>query len=200
MARTGFMLLVLMTLLVGGAYPLFITLIGQHFFPYEAEGSLLKNSKGEPIGSSLIAQKFKDLHYFWPRPSASDYQTLPSSGSNLGPTSKVLQAKIKERTEKLNKDNSDVAGKIPVDLLYASGSGLDPHISFSASQFQIARVSKARGIEVEKLNSIINQLALRNVWESPFHYLNVLQINYELDQQYPIRHDTTKPTVEQPKP
>jgi K+-transporting ATPase ATPase C chain len=164
-----------MTILTGLIYPLFITVIAQIFMPYHSNGSLLK--KGDKIiGSALIAQKTTDNRYFWPRPSAIDYDPLkPSGGSNLGPISQKLKEIVKERRQKIG-DNA------PLELLYASGSGLDPHISLETAYFQIPRVAKARSIDADVLRKLIHSKAEgRQLNFLKTHYVNVLLLNEALD-------------------
>ena len=139
-------LFLLMTLLLGLAYPLLITAIATLTMPFQAHGSLLKN------GSSLIAQDTERERDFWPRPSAINYNPLPSGGSNLGPTSQKLKELIEVRKKKFGEN-------APPELLYASGSGLDPHISLQAAYYQIPRVAKARSISEEELKKQIDALA-----------------------------------------
>ncbi|MBA3815801.1 MAG: potassium-transporting ATPase subunit KdpC [Parachlamydiaceae bacterium] len=171
--KTAIKIFVVMTLLTGFIYPLFITLIAQFTMPYHANGSLIE--KGDRIiGSLLIAQKTTDNRYFWPRPSAIDYDPIkPSGGSNLGPTSQKLKDIVNKRKDKMGKD-------APGELLYASGSGLDPHISLETAYFQIARVAKARSMDEEALKRMINSTAERN-FKFKARYVNVLLLNEALD-------------------
>ena len=134
-----------MTVLTGIVYPLLVTVIAQTFAPFEANGSFIKLND-RIVGSRLIGQKFTSQKYFWGRPSASDYDALKSGGSNLGPISAELKKLVAERKALLLEANG-IRGEtvIPSDLLFASGSGLDPHISVKAFIFQLDRVVKARG-------------------------------------------------------
>ncbi len=172
---TSLKMLGFMSFLTGVIYPLLITLLSQTFFKPEASGSLvLKN--GEIVGSKLIAQKFESPRYFWPRPSAIDYNPLPSGGSNLGPLSLDLKTKLEERKAKLGSD-------IPSDLLYASASGLDPHISIAAAMFQIPRVASARGMDPEQLKSIVEKsIEKRQLEILGEPRVNVLALNLFLDE------------------
>ena len=180
---TSLRILLFMTLLTGGIYPLIVTVIGQSLLVDKANGSLIRKD-GRVIGSELIGQNFLDPKYFWSRPSATDYNPLPSGGSNLGLTSKDLQAKFKERSEKYKNGGK----QIPADLLFASASGLDPHITAEAARFQISRVVSERHLSSEqqdKLYKLINDLD-----EKPDYTLfgerrvNVVKLNLALDQNF----------------
>ena len=163
------------TVLTGVIYPLAMTGIAQLFFPRQANGSrIIENDK--LVGSDLIAQKFESPKYFWPRPSAADYATVASGASNKGPTSSDLKKAIEERREKFGAD-------APVDLLTASGSGLDPHISPEAAQLQIPRVASARNMSIEKITTLVDQ-AIEQPQLGFFGEprVNVLQLNRALDQ------------------
>jgi len=172
--KTAIKIFVVMTVLTGFIYPLFITFIAEFTMPYHSNGSLME--KGDRIiGSLLIAQKTTDNRYFWPRPSAIDYDPIkPSGGSNLGPTSRELKDIVNKRKEKVGKD-------APGELLYASGSGLDPHISLEAAYFQIPRIAKARSIDEEALKQMINSVAEGKFKFLKASYVNVLLLNEVLD-------------------
>ncbi|MGE3262770.1 MAG: potassium-transporting ATPase subunit KdpC [Bacteriovoracia bacterium] len=166
----------LLTFVTGAVYPLLVTAIGQAFFPRQANGSLLQGSDGKIQGSELIAQGFKGDKYFWPRPSAVDYNPLPSGGSNLGPTSKALQDKWQERRK------AGLSG----DLLAASASGLDPHISPESAYDQVPRIAQARGKSIAEVNGLIASTVERR----QFGFLgenrvNVLKLNRLLDEGKP---------------
>ena len=167
-----------MTVLLGLIYPLVVTGIGRGFFPHQAGGSLIERD-GKVVGSSLIAQKFAGERYFAPRPSAIDYNPLPSGGTNLGPTSKKLKEATDSAREKLG-------ASAPQDLIFASASGLDPHISPAAAKFQIERVAAARGFDaarkialVELVNSKVMHRQLEFLGEER---VNVLELNLALDR------------------
>jgi K+-transporting ATPase ATPase C chain len=178
-------LIVLMTLILGLLYPIAITGITQVIFPHRANGSILINN-GKVIGSVLIGQKFESDRYFWPRPSAIDYNPLPSGGSNLGPTSAELQKQIASRRSMLLK--AHVLSErtiIPLDLLFTSGSGLDPHISPQAARFQVNRVARARGFDKNSENEL-HKLIDKYIEPRDFVVLgepriNVLKLNVALD-------------------
>jgi K+-transporting ATPase ATPase C chain len=154
--RSAISLLVAMTILLGIAYPLLITAIAKLAFPRQAEGSLIRED-GKLIGSTLIGQSFSDPKYFWGRPSATTpqpYNGLASGGSNLGPLNPDLLDAVKARAKALQ--DADVDKPIPVDLVTASGSGLDPDISIAAARYQAARVARARGLAVERVEALID--------------------------------------------
>lgn len=176
-------ILLSMIFLLGLAYPLLVTGIGQLVFPRQASGSRVEQS-GVLLGSELIGQKFESLHYFWGRPSAIDYNPWPSGGSNLGQTSKVLQKLYLERKLKLMAAHPELQTEPPQDLLFASGSGLDPHISPAAARYQIQRVATARGMALEDLKKIVNSLTERRqlgILGEP--RINVFNLNRALDHE-----------------
>ncbi len=180
--RTAFVLLGLLTLLLGIAYPLFICGIGQLLFPHHAGGTIV-TSGGRVVGSHWIAQDFQKPHYFHPRPSSAHYNGAASQGSNLGPTSAKLIAALKARAEQYRLENGLSEGSpIPADAVTASGSGLDPHIGLSDARLQAPRVAKARSKPVDEVLALIDELA-----EEPFlglfgsQRVNVLQLNLALD-------------------
>jgi len=146
--------------------------------PHRAEGSLIR-SQGRIIGSELIAQGFSRPEYFWPRPSAVEYNAGASGGSNLSPSGERLRVRVVEMIQKIGREEG---GPIPSDLLLASGSGLDPHIKLSSAAFQIERVAKARGLSHAELMSLLEKFADRSwgvpVAEAP---VNVLLVNLALD-------------------
>ncbi|HEV8051670.1 MAG TPA: potassium-transporting ATPase subunit KdpC [Parachlamydiaceae bacterium] len=183
MFKRSFKMLILMLLLTGIAYPLFVTLIAQLVVHHQANGSFIV-SNGKIVGSRLIGQKFDSEKYFWGRPSASDYNALSSGGSNLGPASAVLKKKVGERKAHLRK-SAGTSESIPSDLLFASGSGLDPHITIEAAQFQKERISRARGYNGKAAESF-DRLIERLIEKRTFGFLgtphvNVLELNLALD-------------------
>ena len=173
-----FRMLAWMVLLTGLVYPLALTTVAHVTMPEKARGSLII-LKGEIIGSKLIGQKFSSPGYFWSRPSASDYSTLPARGSNLGPTSARLKQLVATRRQAL-----EVFGKeVPSILLFASASGVDPHITPQSAYFQVGRISQARALKSEEIEKLIESYTIRPL----FHVLgvphvNVLQLNIALDQ------------------
>jgi potassium-transporting ATPase KdpC subunit len=171
-----------MTLLTGILYPFGITGLAQLIMKKKADGDFISH-KGHLVGAVLIAQKFESDRYFWPRPSAVDYNPLPSGGSNLGPTSKALQKAVEERKEKILKIHNIDQDQIPSELLFASGSGLDPHISVSTAYFQIDRVAKQRGIEGKEIKNLIDRMIIeRRLGFLGEACVNVLVLNKALDE------------------
>lgn len=188
--RPTITLVLLMTVLTGLVYPLTITGVAQLLFPYQANGSLIERD-GKIIGSELIGQNFTRPEYFHPRPSAVNYDASRSGGSNLAPSSKALVEAIKQRTAKLRaeldaieENKTEVAKpKVPVELVTESGSGLDPHISFYAAEFQLKRIAKARELEPGDISKLI---VSPNTEDRTFGLLgeqrvNVLKLNLALD-------------------
>jgi K+-transporting ATPase ATPase C chain len=178
-------LFILLSVLTGLAYPLAMTGLLEALFPAQANGSLLLQG-GKPAGSTLLAQKFVSPRYFWPRPSAADFATLPSGASNLGPTSEALKKTVHDRTLALQTAHSlSASSPVPADLVFASGSGLDPHISPEAANFQLARVAQARGFNPAQAQTC--RALIARLTETPqFGVLgasrvNVLLLNAELD-------------------
>ena len=141
--RAALSIFVLLTIVTGVAYPLLITVIAQSVFPHQADGSLIVDGDGQIVGSSLIGQPFDAPKYFWSRPSATGpvpYNAAVSSGSNLGPTNPALSEAVTARVQALQAADPDNKGQVPVDLVTASGSGLDPHIqSGLAAEYQVSR-------------------------------------------------------------
>lgn len=175
-----------MSLVTGVAYPLVITLIAQITMQRQANGDFLTH-QGKIAGSRLIAQKFESDKYFWPRPSAVDYNPLPSGGSNLGPTSETLKKAVEERRAKIAKAHDVDAKEIPSELLFASGSGLDPDITPSTAYFQIKRIVKARGIDLESGSAALKKLIDDQTTQSRLRifgepYVNVLVLNNALEE------------------
>lgn len=166
-------LLLLFTVTLGIIYPVTLTLVAWGLFPKSSTGSLVSH-KGTLIGSSLIAQKFTSEQYFWPRPSTSDYQPLGSGGSNLSPTSAALKTAVEARKSLFKTQ------PIPSELLFASGSGLDPHLSLEAALFQAPRIAKARGINLEIVKKLIHEQEISwGFLGTPC--VNVLLLNLSLD-------------------
>lgn len=176
----------ILTIITGVIYPLSMTLIGNIIFSNQSKGSLITKD-GKVKGSELIGQKFDSTIYFHSRPSAIDYQPLPSSGSNLGPTSAALQQKVDSLTKWYIEYNGLPANtNVPPDAVFASGSGIDPQISYENAIFQIDRICKARGFNAAKKNKLIE--LVNNLTEKPqLGFLgdtrvNVLKLNLELDK------------------
>jgi K+-transporting ATPase ATPase C chain len=184
-SKTSVMFMLVFTVLCGFAYPGLVMLAGKAFFSRQAEGSLI-TLNGKVVGSELIGQPFDDPKYFWGRPSATSpfsYNAANSSGSNLGPTNPDFINTVKGRVDALRKSNPDKANDpVPMDLVTASGSGLDPHISPAAAEYQVPRVAKARKIPVAKLEELIAQNT-QGRWLGFIGDpgVNVLKLNLALD-------------------
>lgn len=182
--RPAFVLFVLLSLLTGIAYPLVVTGIGQVAFPRQAAGSLVERG-GRPVGSMLIGQSFSDPQHFWGRPSATS--PMPnngggSSGSNQGPTNPALLDAVKGRIEALRAADPGNKTAIPVDLVTASASGLDPEISIAAARYQAGRIARVRAMPVERVEALIETHASRPLLGflgEP--RVNVLALNLALD-------------------
>jgi K+-transporting ATPase ATPase C chain len=171
--------LIVLTIISGIAYPLLVTAIAQVAFPVKAKGSLVVQN-GRVVGSRLIGQPFSDPKYFWGRPSATSpmpYNGAASSGSNQGPTNPALKEAVESRIKALGGTTP-----VPADLVTASGSGLDPHISPAAAEYQISRVSKARNLPEERLRALVQQHTEgRQLGVLGEPVVNVLELNLALD-------------------
>lgn len=184
--RQSILLTLVFAVLLCGLYPLAVTGLGQALFPWQANGSMLHHD-GKTIGSVLIGQHFTKPEYFHGRLSAAGngYDAMASGGSNLGPTSAVLANRLSEEAGRLRSERPDAAA-LPIDLLTASGSGLDPHITSEAALFQVARVAKARGVTPQIVAGLV-----RSKIEGPDFILfgpvrvNVLELNLALDDMQP---------------
>jgi K+-transporting ATPase ATPase C chain len=185
--RSAVVVFVLLTLLTGVAYPLLIWGVGQAAFPYQANGSVIVRSD-ERLGSELIGQFFDQPRYFWGRPSATDppYNSAASSGSNLGPTNPVLLKAVENRIDTIRKAHADQQNKpVPTDLVTASASGLDPHISPEAAVYQVTRVARARNWNEERVRQLVAEHTegrTLDVLGEP--RVNVLKLNLALDGKW----------------
>jgi potassium-transporting ATPase KdpC subunit len=186
--RPALVLFAVLTVLTGVAYPLAVTGIGQVAFAEQAAGSLVLRD-GKPVGSSLIGQNFSDPKYVWGRPSATwpmPNNASASSGSNQGPLNPALTDAVKGRIEALRAADPGNTAPVPVDLVTASGSGLDPHISVAGAQFQAARVAKARKLPLPQVQQIIEEHTegrLFSLLGEP--RVNVLRLNLSIDSALP---------------
>ena len=185
--RNSLMSLMLFTILTGIVYPLAVTGLAQAIFPRQANGSIIMKD-GRPIGSRLIGQQFDDPKYFWGRLSATmpyPYNGGSSSGSNFGPNNPNLTAAVETRIKALREAEPGNTAKVPVDLVTASGSGLDPHISLAAAEYQVGRVAKERGLDEPLVRALVTQHTqdrwLRLIGEP---VVNVLELNLALDGQH----------------
>ena len=183
--RPAVLMLLIWSLITGLVYPLLITGCAQLFFPIQANGSLLLDRDGQPRGSSLIGQAFDEPKYFWGRPSATlptPYNAQASSGSNLGPTNPALSARIQDTVSRYRRLTPEARHPIPVDLVTASGSGLDPHVSVAGIEYQIPRVAQARGMNPKQLKALVEKHIEPRQWllfGEP--RINILQLNLALD-------------------
>jgi len=186
---TAVLMTIVTTALLGLVYPLAVTGLAQVIFPAQANGSLIKKVDGTIIGSSLIGQPFSSPGYFRSRPSAAGangYDASASSGSNLGPTNQKLIDRVKADVAKLQQENPGKA--VPIDLVTTSGSGLDPHISPAAAEFQVPRVARERGITEEQLRQVITRhTAGRQYGFLGEPTVNVLELNIDLDRTTPMK-------------
>ena len=189
--RPAILALVILTVITGIIYPLLVTGIAQVVFPYQANGSIMLGKDGKPLGSELIGQQFDDPKYFWGRLSATGPvpytafnadKLTGSSGSNYGPLNPALKDAVQARIDALKAADPGNTAPIPVDLVTASGSGLDPHISPAAAEYQVARVAKTRGIDVAKVRELVAQYTEgRQLGFLGEPRVNVLELNLALD-------------------
>ncbi|AYC33365.1 potassium-transporting ATPase subunit KdpC [Pseudomonas cavernae] len=173
--RPAISLLALMTLITGVAYPLAVTAVAQLAFPAQANGSLVRDSQGTVRGSALLAQNFEGEEWFQPRPSAANFATVASGASNLAPSNPALAERIGKDAERLAEAGQ---GKVPMELVTTSGSGLDPHLSPAAADYQVPRIAAARGMTTDSLQRLVQQNT-----ETPLvgpAVVNVLALNLAL--------------------
>jgi K+-transporting ATPase ATPase C chain len=182
---TSMRMLTVMTLMTGVAYPLVITLVAQLLFQQKSTGSFIKHDT-TIVGSELIGQKFQSDRYFWPRPSAVNYNPVSSGATNFGPTSDTLRKVVEERKKDFLRGNGLAETTVvPADMLFASGSGIDPHISPQSAFLQVERVARVRGYSSER-KAVLEKLVRSNIEGPEFRLfgmarVNVLELNLALD-------------------
>jgi K+-transporting ATPase ATPase C chain len=183
--RESLLMLIALTVVTGVIYPLVVTAIAQVTMSRNANGSVIERD-GKAIGSPLIGQPFSEPKYFWSRPSATSpmpYNAASSSGSNQGPLNPALADAVKSRIEALRAADPDNRAPVPVDLVTASASGLDPHISLAAAEYQIARVAKARGVAADRVRALVSEHTRgRQLGFLGEPVVDVLQLNLALDK------------------
>lgn len=192
--RTAFQMLLLLTAITGVVYPLLVTGLAQLLFPAQANGSLLYRN-GKPVASLLLAQdmtqnmsqnlsqNLKKSGYFWPRPSAGNFDAMASGGSNYGQTSPALMQQWQERVQYWQQASGNTK-PVPAELIQASASGLDPHISVAAAYYQLNRVAQSRGWPEKRVAAMIEQQIDRSTWfAAGAPMINVMSLNLSLDQQ-----------------
>jgi K+-transporting ATPase ATPase C chain len=188
--RAAVVSLVLLTLITGVFYPMLVTGISLALFPRKAGGSIIADAGGNPVGSELIGQAFDDRGYFWSRPSATSpapytafnaEKLTGSSGSNLGPTNPALLDAVRSRIQALKAADPGNNQPVPVDLVTASGSGLDPHVSVAAAEYQVPRVARIRGMSEDSLRAVVaKHTEDRQLGVLGERRVNVLKLNLEL--------------------
>ncbi len=183
--KTAILTFLILTVITGILYPLFITGVSQVFFHSKADGSLIYRN-GKPVGSSFIGQSFDDSKYFWPRPSATSpvaFNAASSSGSNLGPSNPTLAETIKNRVKAYKAADPNNTNPVPIDLVTSSASGLDPHISLAGAYYQLPRIARLRNLSQNTVKEIIvrhtNKRFLSVLGEP---VVNVLELNLALDE------------------
>lgn len=185
--KTAILMLIIFTVICGGVYPALVTGIAQAVFPYQANGSFIVDKNGRVVGSALIGQPFSDPKYFRPRPSATPdfaYDPLGSGGSNSGPTNRAYLATVAERVKSLR--NAGLSGSVPAELVQASASGLDPHISPEAAMAQVPRLAGLRGVSEVALGRLVqDHTEDRQLGILGSQRVNVLELNLELDTLKP---------------
>ena len=182
--KPALMMIILMTVLLGGVYPAVITGIATVLLPWQANGSLIEKD-GKTVGSALIGQPFSDPGHFWSRPSATGpfpYNAAASSGSNQGPLNPALTDAVTVRIKALRDADPGNTASVPADLVTASGSGLDPHISPAAAEYQVARVTKARNLDPAQVRALVDEFTEgRQLGFLGEPRVNVLRLNIQLD-------------------
>ena len=181
--KPAILLFLIFTIICGGIYPAVVTGVAYAVFPKQAKGSFITDKSGKEIGSTLIGQPFADAKYFWPRPSASTdfgYNAMASGGSNAGPTNPDYLKTVGDRVKALR--DTGVTGKVPADLVQASASGLDPHVTPESALLQVPRVAKARGVSEDMLvKAVAEATEGRQLGFLGEPRVNVLELNLSLD-------------------
>lgn len=184
--KDALLMLIVLTVVTGVAYPLIVTGIAQAIFPHAAHGSIIERD-GKAVGSRLIGQPFSEPKYFWGRPSATapvPYNAAASSGSNQGPLNPALHAAVKARIDALRSADPGNTRPVPIDLVTASASGLDPHISPAAAEYQVSRVARLRALPEDQVRAlVIAHTELRQLGFLGEPRVNVLQLNLALDRR-----------------
>ena len=179
--KNAVMMFVVLTVLLGIIYPLAVTAVSQIAFPNQANGDLITEN-GTVVGSQLIGQNFSSPQYFHGRPSAIDYNSSSSSGSNLGPTNQKLIDQVQQRVTQIKEENSLASNaSVPADLVMTSASGLEPYISVDSALIQVPRVAKARGISEAEVVKLVDQYTQTPMFGSDVSVVNVLKLNLALD-------------------
>jgi K+-transporting ATPase ATPase C chain len=181
--RQSVLILIVLSMVTGVVYPAAVTILAQVIFPNQANGSLIERD-GKVVGSGLVGQQFDDPKYFWSRPSATTpaYNGGASTGSNFGPTNPAQLTAVKDRMKALRDAHPDQTGPVPIDLVTASGSGLDPDISPAAAEYQVNRVAKTRSIDAQAVRELVQKhTASRQFGLVGEPRVNVLKLNLALD-------------------
>jgi K+-transporting ATPase ATPase C chain len=185
--KPAILLFIIFTIICGGIYPALVTGIAHAVFPNQAKGSFITDKSGKEIGSALIGQPFSDAKYFWPRPSATSdfgFNAMASGGSNAGPTNPAYLQTVGDRVKSLR--DSGVTGKVPADMVQASASGLDPHITPESAWLQVARVARMRGVSEDVVIKAVAQATEgRQLGFLGEPRVNVLVLNLKLDRLAP---------------
>jgi len=181
--KPAILMLIIFTIICGGIYPAVVTGVAYAVFPKQAKGSFITDSSGKELGSTLIGQPFSDAKYFWPRPSATSdfgFNAMASGGSNAGPTNPAYLQTVGDRVKSLRV--TGVAGNVPADLVQASASGLDPHVTPESALLQVPRIAKARGVSEDTLTKAVAQATEgRQLGFLGEPRVNVLALNLSLD-------------------
>lgn len=183
--RPALVSLLVFTGLLGIVYPLVVGGVARVAFPDQARGSLLRDGDGKVVGSALVGQPFDDPGYFWSRPTAvANYDAMTSSGTNLGPTNPALREAVAARIAALRAADPGNMAKVPVDLVTASASGLDPDVSPAAARYQVARVARTRGVAEDRLRALVERhIDERTLGLLGERRVNVLRLNLALDRE-----------------